>query len=265
MSIADVTRHDLLTVRRSLLLKTVLSVLGAAPVVGIAVGFVLSDDLTPRFLLLSMWLVVSGTVPLVALLTTAPTIAAGRESGRLRLLFTSSLGRPTFVTGTLCSRLLVVEGSLLVGFACASGILLVLSLPVSLGALAGFVGFTLLLAATYVSLGVAISTMTNSQTRAVGLALGLFVATLFWPRVAGILHTVLIAATGLPFSETTFDIVGRLSPFGAYSQVISDAGAIYGVAPTTPLLGSGAMATVLVAWTVLPLLVSYRRFSDTTL
>lgn len=265
MSISDVARHDLLTIRRSLLLKTVLLVLGAAPVVGIAVGVALSDDLTPRFLLLSMWLVVSGIVPLVALLTTAPTIAAGRESGRLRLLFTSPIDRLALVAGTLCSRLFVVEGALLLGFACASGSLLALSLPVSLGALAGFVGFTLLLAVTYVSLGVAISTTTTSQTRAVGLALGVFIATLFWPRIAGILHTVLTTATGLPVSETTFDIVGRLSPFGAYSQVISDAGAIYGVEPTTPLLESGSMATVLVAWAVVPLLVSYRRFSGTTL
>ena len=265
MSIADVTRHDLLTVRRSLLFKTVLSVLGATPVVGIAVGFALSDDLTPRFLLLSMWLVASGTVPLVALLTTAPTIAAGRESGRLRLLFTAPTDHRTLVAGTLCSRLLVVEGALLLGFAFAGGVLLVLSLPVSPGALAGFVGFTLLLAATYVSLGVAISTLTNSQTRAVGVALGVFIVTLFWPRIAEILHTVLTAATGMSLSETVFDVVGRLSPFGAYSQVISDAGAIYGVAPTAPLLESGAMATVLVAWVVLPLLVSYRRFSGTPL
>lgn len=246
-----------------MLLRTVLSILGAAPVVGVAVAFALSDGLTPRFLLLSMWLVVSGAVPLVSLLTTAPTIAAGRESGRLRLLFTSPTDHLTLVTGTLCSRLLVIESALLFGFTCAFGVILALSLPVSLGALAGFVGFTLLLAVTYASLGVAISAVTSSQTRAVGSALGVLVATLFWPRVAEILHSLTTTIAGVPLSSTTFDIVGRLSPFGAYSQVISDAGAIYGVTPTTPLLGSGAMATVLVVWTVVPLFVSYRDASGT--
>lgn len=261
MSVTDVARHDLLVVRRSLLLTTVLAVLGAAPLVGIAVAFALSDEPTARFLRLSMWLVVGGAVPLVALLTTAPTVAAGRESGRLRLLFSSPVNRPALVAGTLCSRLLVVEGALLVGFAGAVGALFALSLPVSSGAFAGFVGFTLLLAVTYVSLGVAISTVTDSQTRAVGTALGAFVATLLWPRVAGLLHGLLTTAFGVRLSETAFDFVGRLSPFGAYSQVISDAGAIYGVPPTTPLLASGAMAAVLVAWAVVPVLVSYRHFS----
>lgn len=265
MSVTDVARHDLLVVRRSLLLKTVLLVLGAAPLVGIAVAFALSDDPTARFLLLSMWLVVGGAVPLVALLTTAPTVAAGLECGRLRLLFTSPVNRLALVAGTLCSRLLVVESALLLGFACAVAMLFSLSLPVSLGALAGFVGFTLLLTVTYVSLGVAVSTLTSSQTRAVGAALGVFAATLFWPRIAEILHTLLTTAFGVHLSETTFEVVGRLSPFGAYSQVISDAGAIYGVAPTTPLLKSGAMAAVLVGWAVVPILVSYRHFSGTRL
>lgn len=265
MSVTGVARHDLLVVRRSLLLKTVLSVLGVAPVVGIVIAFALSDDPTARFLRLSMWLVVGSAVPLVALLTTAPTVAAGRESGRLRLVFTSPVNRLALVIGMLCSRLIVIEGALFLGFACAVGTLFALSLPVSLGAFTGFVGFTLLLAATYASLGIAISTVINSQTRAVGTALGAFVATLLWPRIVGILHDLLMTAFGVRLSETPFEVVGRFSPFGAYSQVISDAGAIYGVAPTTPLLGSGAMATVLVGWAVFPILVSFRHFTGTRL
>jgi len=261
VSVLDVARHDLLAVRRSLLLKTVLVAVGLAPVAGIALGFALTDEVTPRFLLLSTWLVVGFVVPFVATLTAATAIAANLEAGRLRLLLSGPTERGEALLGTLCSRLTVVTVPLALGLAGFAAVFAALPQPVQPGRLAGFAAFTLAAAAAYVSIGLAVSAATRSQTRAVGTALGAFVVTLFWPRIAGILGSLLAGDSGLLLSATAFDVLGRLSPFGAYSQVISDPGAIYGIEVTTPLLGAGAMAVVLLGWIVGPLAVGYRRFS----
>lgn len=264
MSLAEVARHDLLVVRRSLLLKTVLAALLAAPVGGVLVGFGLGSDPNFRFLLLSMWLVVGGTVPLVGVLAAAPAIAGARDAGRLRLLLSTPTDRATLVGGILCSRLLVVLGSLVVGLGAGLVVLVTVVPRVAPGRLAGFVAFTLLVATAYVSLGLAVSMVFDSATRALVGSVALFVGTVLWPQVASILHGV-VTDLGVAAPETGFQVLGRLSPFGAYSQVISDTGAIYGVEVTTPLLGSGVMAAVLVAWATLPLAFGLRRFARTDL
>jgi ABC-type transport system involved in multi-copper enzyme maturation permease subunit len=260
VSVTEVARHDLLVVRRSLLLKAVLVVLLAAPVGGVLVGFGLGDDPGFRFLLLSTWLVVGGAVPLVGVLAAAPAVAGARDAGRLRLLLATPIERATVAAGVLCARLLVVVGSLAAGLCACVVVFLALPAQVAPGRLAGFVLFTLAVGVTYVSLGLAVSVTVDSATRAVVGAVGLFAGTLLWPQVASILHGVL-ADLGVPAPRVAFQLLGRLSPFGAYSQVISDPGAIYGVAVTTPLLGSGAMALVLTLWATVPLALGVRRFA----
>lgn len=264
MSIASVARNDLLVVRRSLLLKVVLAVLIAAPIGGVLVGIGLGGDPNFRFLLLSTWLVVGGSIPLVGMLAAAPTVAGARESGRLRLLLSTPTDRWEVVGGVLCSRLLVVVGSLSVGLCAGVPYLLAVSPQVAPGRLAGFVLFSLLVAATYVSLGLAVSVAVGSATCALTGAVGLVVGTVLWPRVATALRGV-VADLGVAAPATVFEVLGRLTPFGAYSQVISDPGAIYGVKVTTPFLGSGTMAAVLLVWATLPLVISVRRFTDVDL
>lgn len=260
MSLPEVARHDLLVVRRSLLLKAVLTVLLAAPIGGVLVGFGLGTEPTFRFLLLSMWLVVGGTIPLVGVLAAAPAVAGARDAGRLRLLLSTPTERATVVGGVLCSRLLLVVGSLTVGLCLGVAGLVAVVPQVGPGRLVGFVLFTLLMATAYVSLGLAVSVTVDTATRALVGSVALFVGTLLWPQVASVLHGI-VTDLGVAVPATAFQVLGRLSPFGAYSQVISDTGAIYGVAVTTPLLGSGVMATVLVAWATLPLVIGTRRFA----
>lgn len=264
MSVGDVARHDLLVIRRSLLLRVVLGVVVTAPVGGVLLAFGLGSDPNFRFLLLSMWLLVGSAVPLVGVLAAAPAVAGARDAGRLRLLLSTPTNRSTVVGGVLCSRLLVVVGSLALGLCVALPVLVAVSPQVAPGRLAGFVVFTLLATATYVSLGVAVSATVDSATRALTGAVALFVGTVFWPQVATILQGV-VADLGVAAPPAVFHVLGRLSPFGAYSQVISDTGAIYGVEVTTPLLGSGAMAAVLVGWATLPLAISVRRFVEADL
>lgn len=264
MSVGDVARHDLLVIRRSLLLRVVLGVVVATPVGGVLLAFGLGDDPGFRFVLLSMWLLVGSAVPLVGVLAAAPAVAGARNAGRLRLLLSTPTERAQVAGGVLCSRLLVVVGSLVAGLCVALPVLVAISPQVAPGRLAGFVVFTLLATATYVSLGLAVSVAVDSATRALTGALALFVGTAFWPQIASILRGV-VADLGVAAPTTMFHVLGRLSPFGAYSQVISDQGAIYGVEVTTPLLGSGAMAAVLVIWATLPLALGVRRFVETDL
>lgn len=261
MTVLNVVRHDLLTLRKSLLWKVVLGASMIAPVAGFLIGVVMTDDLTFRFLLLTAWLVVGFTIPLVAVLTAASAIVSRRDTGQLRLLLGTPTNRLEVVVGTFCTRLLIVEAALALGLLVAGAVLTLLPVPIRVGQLLGFGVFTALVAAAYVSIGLAISTMTSSQLRAVAVTLVVFLWALFWPQVTTILHEIVTDLFGLAVSPTGFQILGRLSPFGAYSQVISDPGAIYGVEPTTSLLKSGVMAGVLVLWIVIPPIVGLRQFS----
>jgi ABC-type transport system involved in multi-copper enzyme maturation permease subunit len=264
VSLTEVARHDLLVVRRSLLLKAVLAALLAAPLAGVFVGFGLGTEPGFRHLLLSMWLVVGGAVPLVGVLAAAPAVAGSRDAGRLRLLLSTPTERATVAGGILCSRLVLVLGSLAAGLSVGVTALVAAVPQVAPGRLGGFVLFTLLVATVYVSLGLAVSVTVGSATRALVGSVVLFVGTLLWPQVASVLHGV-VTDLGVAAPVTPFQVLGRLSPFGAYSQVISDTGAIYGVEVTTPALGSGVMAVVLVVWATLPLAFGLRRFAEADL
>jgi ABC-type transport system involved in multi-copper enzyme maturation permease subunit len=264
VTVVEYLRHDLRLTRRSRVGRAVFVVLGLAPLAGVAISFVLSNDaLTARFVLLSTWLVVSGVVPIVAVLGSAAAISGHRESGRLRLVLGSPTTQADVLLGTFAARLLVVQLALLVGLAVAVATMVVLSLPMALGRLAGFLLFTPLMTAAYVSLGVAASTTSRTQLRSLSVGVAGFVATIVWPQVAAGLADVVQSLSGITLPATLVHFVGTLSPFGAYAQAIGDEGAIYAMAPSTPLLQPGAMALVLLLWIGLPLAFGYRRFVTT--
>lgn len=62
-------------------------------------------------------------------------------------------------------------------------------------------------------------------------------------------------------AEPVAHFVGTLSPFGAYSQVVTPSQAIYAETVTGSLLATPTMAAILVAWTVVPALAGYWWFS----
>ncbi|WP_276260886.1 ABC transporter permease [Haloglomus litoreum] len=261
MTFVDYLVHDLLLTRRSKVGRTVFAALGLAPLAGVGLSFVLSNDtLTARFVLLSMWLVVSGVVPIVAILGSAAAISGNRESGRLRLVLGSPTAQADVFFGTFAARLLLVQFALLVGLSVAVALMIVLSLPMALGRLGGFLLFTPLMATAYVSLGVAASTTSRTQLRSLSLGVAAFVATLAWPQAATVLADVFESLSGITLSDTLVHFVGTLSPFGAYAQAIGDGEAIYGMAASTPLLRSGAMGLVLLLWVVAPLVFGYQQF-----
>jgi hypothetical protein len=52
-----------------------------------------------------------------------------------------------------------------------------------------------------------------------------------------------------------------MSPFGAYSQVVTSEQAIYGEVVTGPLLATPTMTLVLFLWAVVPALIGYWWFA----
>lgn len=261
MSFKAILTHDLLVAYRSRVGKTVLAILGLAPLVGVFVSFLLSsDELTGRFLVLSMWLVVGTLAPLTAVIGTASTISGDRESGRLRLLLGSPTSDAQVLGGTFLSRLIITESALLAGFIIALIAIFGQSLPVGLGRIGGLIVFTLFVTAAYVSLGIAASTVANTQVQSLTLGVVFFVCTVIWPQIATVLGGILGVSSG-----RTTHFIGTFSPFGAYSQVISDAGAIYGMEPSGPLLKSGVMAVILAIWVIVSIAIGYHQFSITDL
>ncbi|MEZ3117194.1 ABC transporter permease subunit [Halobaculum sp. MBLA0147] len=258
VGVAQLIRHELLVIRRSALGRTTVAVCVLAPVFGALLGVSNGSPRDPvafRSVLLFAWLSTSAVVPLAAIVATAGVVAGAAETGTLRLLVGLPVRRERIVLGAFLSRALVVLCGTTLG-TLATGLLLVAAPPaVGWGRFVGFGVFTALLVVSYVALGTAVTTSVRGRTRAFGLALAVFGVSVVWPQIA--------ASVGetLSLSASTHHVVGTLSPFGAYAQAISDRNAILGAAPTTPLLGTGANAAVLCAWTLIGLVVARRQFA----
>ncbi|WP_248908108.1 ABC transporter permease subunit [Halocatena marina] len=263
MTTIDVLRHDLTVVRRTIAGKLLLALSLGAMFGGIIAGHVLSNGpLTADFLALSLWLIVGTVVPFGALLTTAVTIAADRDSGRLRLLFGTPLTKTDVYVGTLASRVVTVSASVVVGFVLVGLIVLLLPADVSPSSLFGLAAFTLLLCVAYTSVGIAVSAVSSTRLRAVGVALGFYVWAALWPHIV----STIAESEGPPYGElTTLEriahFVGTLSPFGAYSQIVTPPRAIYAESVSGPLLAPPMMSLILIVWAVVPVSVGYWWFS----
>lgn len=263
MTTADILRHDLGVVRRTIVGKLLIGLSLGATLGGVLVGIALSNGpLTAEFLVFSMWLVVGTVLPLGAVLTAAVTIAADRETGRLRLLFGTPVTKSDVFVGTLLSRLMVICVSVVAGFVLTGAVLLLLSVDVAQQSLWQLAVFTLLLCAVYTSTGMVVSAISPTRLRAVAGALVFYVWSALWPQVVTLVAEPGGPRLGEPTSAETFaHFVGTLSPFGAYSQIVTPSQAIYAEAVTGSLLATPTMLLILLAWTVLPIPVGYWWFS----
>lgn len=263
MTATTVLRHDFGVVRRTVVGKVLLSLSIGATLGGVLVGIALSNGpLTADFLVLSQWLVVGTVLPLGSVLTAAVTIAADRETGRLRLLFGTPVTKSDVFVGTLLSRLMAACVSVVAGFALTGVVLVFLSVDVTRQSLWQLAGFTILLCAVYTSFGTVVSAISPTRLRAVAAALVFYVWSAIWPQMV----TVVGGSGGTGFGEPTAaerfaHFVGTLSPFGAYSQIVTPSRAIYAESVTGWLLATPTMALILFAWALLPVPVGYWWFS----
>ncbi|WP_128476682.1 ABC transporter permease subunit [Halorussus pelagicus] len=257
--------HDLYIVRRTLLGKILVGLSIGTTLGSILVGFALSNgSLTTDFLVFSMWLVVGTVLPLGALLTSAVTIAADRESGRLRLLFGTPITKTDVFVGTLLSRLVVVTIAVVAGFALAGVTLGFLSIDLTRSSFWKTAGFTLLLCIVYNSFGTTISAICSTRLRAITAALVFYVVSSIWPQIVKIVAGSDETRLGKPTTaETLTHFLGTLSPFGAYSQAVTPSQAIYAETVTGSLLATPTMLLILLTWAVLPIPLGYWWFART--
>lgn len=263
MTAIAVLRHDLTVVRRTLVGKLLLALSVGASLGGILAGYVLSEgSLTGDSLVLSLWLVAGTVLPLGTLLTSAVAIAADRESGRLRLLFGTPVTKTDIFVGTLLSRVVATSAAVVVGFVLVALVLSLLSADVIQRSLWEHAGFTLVICVVYTSVGIAVSAISPTRLRAVGVAITFYVWSAFWPQLVSQVAEPSGPRVGEPTAtETLSHFVGTLSPFGAYSQVVTPARAIYAESVSGSLLATPTMTLLLVAWTTVPILVGYWWFS----
>lgn len=260
MTAASFRRHDLGVVRRTTVGRLMVGLAVAAMVGSVVVGRALSNGpLTVDFLAFSLWLVTGTAVPLGALLTASVTLAADRESGRHRLLFGTPLTSGDVYLGTLASRAVLTCVAVAAGFAVLSGVLAITD--------PGFIGDALVVAVPtvlvclcYTAVGIAVSAVSPTRLRAVGVALGFYVWSLFWPQIVGTVAPSNAGRTGPGPGGVPFEFLARLSPFGAYSQAATPKENIYAVPVTDSLLSTPAMLAVLLAWTTVPAAAGYWAF-----
>lgn len=262
MTTGDVVRHDFTVIRRTVVGKFLLALSLGATLGGTLAGYALSSGpLTGDFLAFSLWLVAGTALPLGTLLTAAVTIAADRETGRLRLLFGTPVTRRDLFAGTLLSRMTAACVSVVAGFALTGLVVSFFSVNVA-PEIPKLAAFTLLLCVVYTAVGTAMSAISPTRLRAVGVALGFYVWSALWPQIVSIVGESGGPRLGEPTTaETLSHFVGTLSPFGAYSQIVTPERAIYAEAVTGSLLATPTMSLILFVWAAVPVPVSYWWFS----
>jgi len=162
-------------------------------------------------------------VPGIALVAGYMAVVGERRSGSLRVLLSYPFSRRDIVAGKLVGRILVTSTALVVGFAVASVLVVVLYGAPDVAAFAGFVGAGVLLGLTFTGLAVGGSAAASSRGRAMTLTIGSFVAMVFFwkPAAAGVYYAVTGSLPGL-HAERWYFLLQRLNPLEAF-RVLSGA------------------------------------------
>lgn len=262
---------------RGLIVLTVIFVIftvGGAFVSTQIAGLLGGETETTFDLIIALQSPASFLVPIIALLIGYGAVAGERESGSLKFLLGLPHTRRDVVLGKVLGRTAVVAVSILIGFAAGFVAIFVFTGAVSPVEYLVFTLLTMLFGFVYVCIGVGISAMTRSTTRAAIGAFGLL--GLFWLLWGFISQFALYLSTGSIISEPFPDwyvAFASIPPGPAYGSAI---GAALGepelatggsfeaqglVDGSLPLIAEPWFGFVLLAlWTTVPLLIGLFRF-----
>ncbi|MDG5817948.1 ABC transporter permease subunit [Natronococcus sp. A-GB7] len=211
-------------------------------------------------------------VPIIALVVSYAAIAGERESGSLKFLLGLPHSRRDVVVGKILGRTGVVGVSILVGFAVGLIGLFAFVGSVLLVDYLGFTLVTLLFGLVYVCIGVGLSSMTRSTTKAAIGAFGLIV--FFWFAWSILVQLLLYAVEGQFLLEEFPDwyvTLLSLSPDAAYGSalgaVLGESGltmsGMYGSTDELPLAARPWFGfVVLGVWALVPLVIGILRFES---
>ncbi|WP_226039884.1 ABC transporter permease [Natrinema sp. DC36] len=161
-------------------------------------------------------------VPVIALVVGYGAIAGERESGSLKFLLGLPHRRRDVVLGKVLGRTAVVAVSILIGFGVGLIGLVAFIGTVSIVDYVAFTLVTVLFGFVYVCIGVGLSSMTRSTTKAAVGAFGLVV--LFWFLWSFLAQALLYVIEGEFFPDTFPDwflAMNSLTPDAAYGSAIA--------------------------------------------
>ena len=207
-------------------------------------------------------------VPLIGLLLGHAAIVDDRTSGRFKLVLSLPHSRRDYVFGKFLGRTVVLSAAILLGYGTAMviGALTYSSFSVRIVAL--YTLLTILYGAVYVGVGLGLSVFTQSRTRAIAAAIGLYgLFLLFWDVFLLVLQLATVGSTvpesGLP---DWIEFVGLLNPstafpYAARALVPEFAEITLLPEPSAVYLQNWIGFVVLAVWLVVPLGVGYLRFA----
>lgn len=248
--IARRNRWVLIAVVLMVVFSLVLSAVGSAPSGGLG-----ADRLSitvASLTSLSVYL-----VPLVALLMSFDAVAGEVERGTLPLLLTYPVDRWEILAGKLVAHTCILILAIVAGYGAAAAIAVVAD-PAAIsgfGALWRLTWTSILLGATFLGIGYALSSLARRASGAAGLAIGLWLGMVVLYDL-GLLAAV-VADDGGTFTKEVFPFALLANPADAFrlfnltaSQATAVASGIGGAAGSIPLWQSLASITL---WPLLSL------------
>lgn len=239
----------------------VLAMAGSAPTGGLGVDrlSVIVASLTS----LSVYL-----IPLLALLMSFDAIAGEAERGTLPLLLAYPISREEVLIGKLLSHLAILAVAVLLGHGLAAGVALSSDANALQGlpALARLSWSSVLLGATFLGAGYALSSLARRPSGAAGLAIGLWLGLVVLYDLA--LLSAIVADNGGWFTTRAFPLALVLNPADAFrlfnltaSGATAAAAGVGGAAGAIPLWQS--LASVLL-WPPAALALAAAAFRKVT-
>lgn len=239
----------------------VLSLAGSAPTGGLGVDrlSVIVASLTS----LSVYL-----IPLLALLMSFDAIAGEAERGTLPLLLAYPIAREEVLVGKLLAHLAILTLAVLLGHGLAAGVAFWTDENAFAGlpALARLSWSSILLGATFLGAGYALSSLSRRPSGAAGLAIGLWLGLVVLYDLA--LLSAIVADNGGWFTTEAFPIALIANPADAFrlfnltaSGATAAAAGVGGAADAIPLWHS---LTSVLLWPLLALALAAAAFRKVT-
>ncbi len=276
MSLTRIAKKDLRDTSRSRMLGVVV-VLYVLFTAGVAYIYTLVPAIGPGAGELSLELIsflgapIGLFVPIIGLLLGFNAIAGELESGSIKLLLSEPHTRSDVVFGKFVGRFVVMTIATLLGFIAALGIVLTLYTELSPVVYGEYVLLTVLFGGVYVSLGIAVSSLTRSKTKATAGVVGLFVVLNWgWGLIGLLLHRV-IEGSFIPLGTVPawYQFFSQGSPGGAFSRVSNAMLDLQGQAQQIAVTADDpwflqwyVALAILFIWMIVPLAIGYLRFQS---
>ncbi len=206
-------------------------------------------------------------VPLIGLVVGYNAVVGERRSGALVLSLSLPHRRRDVVLGKLVGRLVPVVAAIVAGGLLAGALVVYPFGEFTVVAYVAFVGATVALGVVYTALGVAISTLVATKTRATVAAFGIYVLFVgVWTELEGAIEFALASIgldqEGIPASV---ELLLALEPTTAYDRIVAGAIDPAGSVGDAWYLGEWVALALLVLWATVPLGIAYRRFAGVDL